>query len=311
MSSDESSLARENRSRKYDANETLAQIYRQAHPQIHLRTGYTLDEWPAAITKVKLGLETLVNLCKLELKEQEFQSDSTPLTPNYSEEYELRPIFAEGSSLGYEVCNDAAWLMTLMMQTNVYDEVDYEAILAPLYEFFKICLDTHSGAGDMYLRICSALHIGTVIYESYELEITRDVIRRKISGHEFSERWLLGILNDLDETIKEERSENQDVIAVRFYDKDYVIAYATSEFVQFDELDLHMENKNRYNDDYVHGQVYRNDKVFPNSAQEWLNITLPENKDSIILGTRYYSSIDEAEESEREFMNWLQALLDD
>ena len=72
-----------------------------------------------------------------------------------------------------------------------------------------------------------------------------------------------------------------------------------------------MEKKNRYNDDYVHGQVYRNDKQFPDNPADWLNIVLPEDSESFILGRRTYETLEEAEESEREFMNWLQALLDD
>ena len=311
MSSELDSNSADFQRRKYDANSVLSEIYRQAHPQIHLRTGYTSEEWPAAIAKVNRGLELLINLCDFELSQVASTDEQLRARHLLDLNETQQPVFAEGTSLGYEVCNDAAWLIDLMFRTEVYEDYEYDDILAPLYEFFKICLATNTGAGDMYLRICSVLEKGVLIDESYELQITKDIIKAKLNNDQITQRWLMGILNSLSDNLAKERSENELIAVERFYDNDYIVAYATDDFVTFDELDLHRTNKSRYNDDYVHGQVYRNDKIFPDNPQDWLNIVVPDNPDALLLGTRFYISIDEAKESEQRFMNYIQALLDD
>lgn len=310
MNSEDNSFLSFDIGQKMMANQVLSNIYTESHPRIHLQTGFTTEDLPTAVRKVNRGFNILLELCNLELNHYAFIDDL--ISADYQSLESLqKPAFAEGGYLGYVVSRDALWLLDLLRSTNRYDQVDYEDITAPLYEFFKLCVKANAGMGDMYMMLCQALFIACTFDESYELEITRDVIRQAQLEDFTLNRWLLGVLSDLDKHLAKDSTFEDKVSVVRFWDKDYVVAYATNDFVKFDELDLKMEKKSRYNDDYVHGQVYRNDKQFPDNPADWLNIVLPEDSDSFILGRRTYETMEEAEESEREFMNWLQALLDD
>ena len=309
MSSNSDSQKSFEHRRKYDANSTLAQIYLDSDPRIHLQTGFADEEIEIAIEKITRGLNILIDLCNLEMNHHALQNSDFNSDLDYLDSLG-RPVFA-GANLGYVVSEDALMLINNLKVTSRYEDVDCSDLTDFLYRFFKICIETETGAGDMYLRILDALFILTTIDESYELEITRDLVREAFIGKSLLRRWLLSVLTELDRALLVDESTEKKVEVVRFFDRDYVIAYATDEFVTFDEMDFNLENKPRFTEEYVYGQVYRNDKVFPKKPEEWLNIVIPESDEAFILGKRFYGSLEEAQESEREFMNWLQALLDD
>ena len=309
MSSNSDSLKSFEHRRKHDANSTLAQIYRDSVPRIHLQTGFADEEIEIAIEKITRGLNILIDLCNLEMDHHALQNSDFNSDLDYLDSLR-RPVFA-GANLGYVVSEDALRLINNLRVTNRYEDVDCNALTDSLYRFFKICIETETGAGDMYLRISDALFILTKIDESYELEITRDLVREALGGKSLLKRWLLGVLAQLDTTLIDDEFTDDKIAVVRFFDRDYVVAYATDEFVTFDEMDFNLENKSRFTEEYVYGQVYRNDKIFPKNPEEWLSIVIPEDDQTFILGRRFYDTLEEAQESEREFMNWLQALLDD
>ena len=295
---------------KREAIVTLGRLYRDARPQIHLQTGFSDGEIPAAIEKISNGLNLLLSLCNLELKGSKFTGESKELFLESSDEFNQLK-FADGGNLGLSVSEDTLHLLNNLKVTNRYDEFDFEELISNLYLYWKICIQTNSGVGDMYKRIGDSLFIASTIDESFELEITRDLVREALRGESALRRWLLWVLGALDNSINSEMSKENKVAVVRFFDSDYVVAYATNDFVTFDELDFNLEKKKRYSDEFVHGEVYRNDKKFPDNPQDWLNLVLPGSDKSFILGRRFYDSIEEAEETERTFLNWLQALLDD
>lgn len=295
---------------KREAILTLGRLYRDAHPQIHLQTGFSDGEIPAAIEKISNGLNLLLSLCNLELKGSKFTGESEELFLNSSDEFNQLE-FADGGNLGLSVSEDTLHLLSNLKVTNRFEEFDCEELISNLYLFWKICIQTNSGVGDMYKRIGDTLYIASTIDESYELEITRDLVREALRGESALRRWLLWVLDELSNSINSNISSENKVAVVRFFDTDYVVAYATDDFVTFDELDINLENKNRYSDEFVHGQVYRNDKIFPSNPQDWLNLVLPGEDECFILGKRFYNSLEEAKDAEQTFLNWLQALLDD
>lgn len=309
MNSSDESLNKFEAVGKQEANSALARIYKNSVPRIDLQSGFADEEIEEVIEKINRGFNILIDICNLEINHYALQNSTFISDSEYLDKLR-RPVFA-GANLGYVVSEDALMLINNLRATNRYEDFDCTDLTNSLYQYFKICIETETGAGDMYLRLSDALFILTRIDESYELEITRDLVREALVGKSLLRRWLIGVLFQLDSTLLDEESTENKVEVVRFFDRDYVVAYATDEFVTFDEMDFNLENKPRFTEEYVYGQVYRNDKVFPKSPTEWLSIVLPESDEAFILGKRFYDTLEEAQESEREFMNWLQALLDD
>lgn len=310
MSSSDENRQQDEVAQKQEAIVTLGRIYRATKPQIHLQSGFSDEEIHAAIAKISNGLNLLLSLCKLELSETEYIQETNHLISNsYGTFKQLE--FADGGSLGLLISEDALNLLHNLKVTNRYEEFEFEDLVSNLYSYWKICIQTNSGVGDMYKRIGDSLFIASTMDESYELEITHDLVREALNGESTLRRWLLWVLEELDESTNSDISKENKVAVVRFFDSDYVVAYATNDFVTFDELDFNLEKKKRYSDEFVHGEVYRNDKIFPDNSQDWLNLVLPGTDECFILGRRFYDSMEEAEETEQTFLKWLQALLDD
>ena len=103
---------------KREAIVTLGRLYRDARPQIHLQTGFSDGEIPAAIEKISNGLNLLLSLCNLELRGSKFTGESKELFLESSDEFNQLK-FADGGNLGLSVSED-----TLHLLNNLYPEYD-------------------------------------------------------------------------------------------------------------------------------------------------------------------------------------------
>ena len=279
-------------------------VYLNSEPRIHLRTGFARHEWSSALNKLYKSFQIANQLCDLQRGSMDFEGNDLEFYLDSNTNNSL--VFA-GGNLALHLSEDLSYVLSLFTLTNSDSNLNFDPILDEMYEYFKKCC-FYAPPGDHINYFESALFKAAETSDEWELTLTLDAIQSKGMNTILSQSCEL-ILMDLSRHFEVIDHSPKKVKAIRFFDKQVVIAFIEDEWPKFYVGDHFPVELNKYDEKYVYGEIYRNDKVQPHTIDEWEAILIPGNV--LNLGYRFYSSMEEAEDNEGAFLNSLQAEIDE
>ena len=282
----------------------FVEAYLNKEPRIHLRTGYTPNEFSFVLNKLYLSFQIANRLCDLQQGSMAFDGKDLDSYIGASTYDSLEFV---GGNLALHLSEDLCYVLGLFTLTNSDSNLNFDPILDEMYEYYKKCC-FFSKLGDHTKYFESALFKAAETSEAWELTLTLDALQSKGMNRILSQ-CCAEILMDLSRHFEVIDDSPKNVKAIRFFDKQIVIAFIEDKWPEFYVGDHFPDNQPGYDEKYVYGEIYKNDKVQPNTIEEWEAILIPENV--LNLGYRFYSSMDDAQDNEGAFLNSLQAELDE
>ena len=278
---------------------TLAMLYHNAFPDLSIFTENTIShqnpELVRSMARDKLT-EALVNIHYLLRLEIESKSESR------------LPVFSN-CGFGIKIVQDALFFLRSLVDAEESERVMIKNLYYAIRNYLELCLQFNLRTDDFFrysrdsMALCGLLEIGA------EIDINTQMINIfKTGDYRYEIEFYEGVLEELSELLDE--CESPKILVQRIFDGTPISIMASDEDVYFiigEESDL---NENRYDDRYISDQIYRNDKAAPINKEEWISIMTPESG-VLLLGKMTYSSLEEAQDGEAEFMNTLMASIDE
>ena len=196
----------------------------------------------------------------------------------------------------HSLMDDLATVTSRFIDFKPDQNVDLMSLYTEVIDYLQLYFEAGRLWGDFEDRIGGALvhlsmsstEIEHALYIAWILDINDPASERSNQFYEY-------VFEHLNKRLENKKGECK-AIAERIYVGPLVVSIiATDEDVQF-LVGGWEEDKVRgeWDDDYKFGQIYKNDKITPNSKDEWLDLMAPKEGQGFKLGNRYYETLEDA-----------------
>jgi len=290
------------------ASDYLAALYEASAPKIDESFPIASDEFEyqykliEGFEKVARGLVLINELCEIEDRVwQKIDSNSSVMVG--------RPCFPI-SSFGYLLAKDAARLAEAFEHFIMDGQLDLVGFFEQLYDYTHNSLVVEPlTIGDFFGYLEQAI----LLFAEKDFSNEAYLILAYINdvndpACDFSNDFHKKIFEKLSDRYLG-KIDSSTVLVDRVYVGYLMSIVATNEGVEFwkyaEEYQLEGDS---FNENYIGGAIYRNDKMQPSTAEEWLEVVSPvgigqsDYNHGIAFGRRCYASIEEARLAENSVM---------
>lgn len=196
----------------------------------------------------------------------------------------------------HSLMDDLATVTSRFVDFKPDQNVDLMSLYTEVIDYLQLYFEAGRLWGDFEDRIGGALvhlsmsstEIEHAFYIAWILDINDPASERSNQFYEY-------VFEHLNKRLEKKKGESK-AIAERIYVGPLVVSIiATDDDVQF-LVEGWEEDRVRgeWDDDYKFGQIYKNDKIAPNSKDEWLDLMAPKEGQGFKLGTRNYETLEDA-----------------